>query len=181
MASKAACRSGGAGPEGAESLNRTADSVEPLCYHGLPRLFWEDVIHAYDVKAVLDLTAGPATCAEAALNLRVPYYGLCQTFQHLATIKKHLTKRMWEYMKDPENPHYEQGLTESLKKEAPKKDPKKKPGPKKKDPKKTGGVGTEDAVSELQKKIKAIQNAQTENGKGDGEDEDEDAEDSNGE
>eukprot|EP00969_Alexandrium_andersonii_P054331 2391201-Alexandrium_andersonii.AAC.1 len=42
MASKAACRSSGAAPEGAQSLHRTNDTIEPLYYHALPRLFWED-------------------------------------------------------------------------------------------------------------------------------------------
>ena len=53
--------------------HRTEDSVElePVFYHSLPEAFYVEVLQAFPIGAVIDLTAGEGCLARAAYQLNL--------------------------------------------------------------------------------------------------------------
>ena len=52
---------------------RTDDTEELAFYHALPSKFWEEVVHGYQLGAILDVAAGDGSLALAAVRHRLPY------------------------------------------------------------------------------------------------------------
>ena len=99
-ACKASCKVGGAGPEGVGPQSRSNEKMEPLAYHALPLSFWLEFIHCFNIGAIFDYTPAGGIVAEAAIEAKINYYGLCQTETHQKELHKHLVKRTWAAMMD---------------------------------------------------------------------------------
>jgi len=52
---------------------RTDDTEELAFYHALPSKFWEEVVHGYQLGAILDVAAGDGSLALTAVRHRLPY------------------------------------------------------------------------------------------------------------
>ena len=61
---------------------RTDDTEELAFYHALPSKFWEEVVHAYQLGAILDVAAGDGSLALTAVRHRLPYTGFVFTTRH---------------------------------------------------------------------------------------------------
>ena len=96
MACKAACKVGGAGPEGSEATVRKPETWEPFSYHSYLSQVWAELIHSHSVEGVVDFTTGPGYVAEACLMEGIPYVGFTQTAQHEAAVRRYLFRRVWE-------------------------------------------------------------------------------------
>ena len=84
-----------------------ADAVEPVCYHGLPMAFFKEVFEAHSVNGICDLTVGGATATEAALALKLPYFGICPTEVHAMKTMDFLAERMMSMMADQTSNFYD--------------------------------------------------------------------------
>ena len=74
--------------------------------HCLPVDFYTDLYHGFEVKGVIDLSVGQGTAAKAALQLRLPYFGLALTDQHCLHIEKLLTESILENMAQESSTFY---------------------------------------------------------------------------
>ena len=52
---------------------RTADTAELAFYHALPSKLWEEVMHDYQLGAILGVAAGDGCLALTAVRHRLPY------------------------------------------------------------------------------------------------------------
>ena len=50
--------------------------VEPVFYHFLPKVVYDNALNSWSAAGVLDLTAGQGELAEASLERRLPYVGI---------------------------------------------------------------------------------------------------------
>lgn len=83
---------GGADPDDGKEEERSDDTFEPAFYHHLPEALYSDTLGAYEIRGVLDLTAGCGDLARACLLRRVPYLGLGMTDQHCSLLKAQLVE-----------------------------------------------------------------------------------------
>jgi hypothetical protein len=88
----------------------------PFTFHGLPKQFAEDMIHAFNAKAIVDFTPGDGTLAEAALEAKILYLGFCHTEKHCELLREHLTERAVELMKTDASPLFNALYVVDLKK-----------------------------------------------------------------
>jgi hypothetical protein len=90
----------GTDPDG--QPDRKTDTTElPVAYHGMPAVWYEELIHTFFVKSVVDLTPGDAKFAWQALVNRIGYVGIAFTPAHGAAIYKRLKDQIKEEMIKP--------------------------------------------------------------------------------
>eukprot|EP00959_Pyramimonas_sp_CCMP1952_P453168 9467791-Pyramimonas_sp.AAC.1 len=151
---------GGAADQGAKAAEAAVkskqkttgtDGKETVFWHALPEPVDEELVHRYDLKAVINLTVGPAMLAMACLRKRRPYCGITLTQKHADLIIQHLEMKVSKAMQTEGDPLHEPSLAELLNvfKEEPAEEenqtpppkPKRKPRRKKAD---EAGAGGED-------------------------------------
>jgi hypothetical protein len=64
---------------------------QPVFYHSIGSRPYEDFVTAWDMKSVVDLTAGEGALALACLRAKRPYVGLCITRKHAEDLMTRLT------------------------------------------------------------------------------------------
>ncbi len=72
------------------SSARTPDSKEPVCYHSYPEALYHDMLAAYHVKVVIDLTPGEGMLALTCHKRGIPYHGLVFNAAHRDELQTHL-------------------------------------------------------------------------------------------
>lgn len=88
----------GADPD-AEQPERKTDTTEvPVAYHGMPSVWYEELIHTFFTKSVVDLTPVDGRFAWQALVHRVGYVGIAFTPKHADAIYKRLMDQIKEEM-----------------------------------------------------------------------------------
>ena len=71
------------GAEGSVAPERETDStVLPITYHGMPSQWYDELIHTFFVKAVIDLTPLDGKFAWQCILNRVGYIGIAFTTEH---------------------------------------------------------------------------------------------------
>ena len=76
------------------TTRRTDDTREIAFYHAYPKEFWDEVIHDYQLGAVIDLAAGDGTFALQAVRNRIPYTGFVFTSHHKEMLMARLLDRL---------------------------------------------------------------------------------------
>ena len=69
---------------------RAGENTEPASYHAIPVHFWEHLFDAFGIKQVYDLTPCDGPAATAALNLKLPYIGICVNDAHVKLLRQRL-------------------------------------------------------------------------------------------
>ena len=87
-----------------------AQQFEPMSYAGMPPEFYEDLIHVWTPKAIIDFTAADLTPAFTCLEKKVPYLGVCFTESHMIQGYKHLAELTFEAMKSESSPLHDPKL-----------------------------------------------------------------------
>ena len=110
---------------------RNATTREPVAWHALPVLFWQEILFDFKVGAVIDLTPSDGMLALAALQARVPYAGLVFSKKHADTLLDRLMSQVMAGATREGDAWYEPQLVEAITKTTPKpksgaKDPKPK-------------------------------------------------------
>lgn len=169
--------------------------AEPVFWHATPVKFWEEMVHDYSIKAMVDLTPGDGAKALACLRARIPYVGVVFGDAHRAQLFKHLDISVMKFLQTEGDKLYQPGLAQIIK-AAPHKDVEVAPPPLKKPrkgaakaetangPSISSGSSPTDEKNALLKRIAELSKGGNAGGAGitgngeddEGEDEDEDAE-----
>ena len=81
-------------------------SAEPVFFHTYPIALDEELIHSYDLSAVIDLSVGAGNVALSCIRQRRPYFGVTLTECHSAELIEWLTARVWASFMDEASPLY---------------------------------------------------------------------------
>jgi hypothetical protein len=79
---------------GRGAKRKGADTVEPTFWHSRPRKFYQELIHRYRPKAILDFSMGDGVLALESAKARIPYLGFGLTTTHVELLKAHLVQEM---------------------------------------------------------------------------------------
>lgn len=93
---------------------RDKDTVEPVFFHALPGSFYSELLTAFPLMAVLDLTPGDGALALTAYKRGLVYVGLVFSETHKAMLMEHLERTIWQCMSDDADPLYEPRLVAAL-------------------------------------------------------------------
>jgi hypothetical protein len=158
---------------------RDKNIEEPFLFHSVPQALFNELCHSHDAIAVIGLAAD-GKAALAALERRLPFFGLTFTPEHTAWLTKRLEAQVFRRFQDPLSKLYQSGLTVILGKQpAPPAEgggvkPKRAaadPPSGSKPPKmqKTDGVAPTKAMAadDILSKVKALAAAATDAGEGD--------------
>ena len=120
-----------------EAAETNDDNLVPFAYHGLPKTFFESMVHAFKAKGIVDFTPGDGTLAEVALDTpEVLYMGFCHTERHCSMLRARLGEQVMAAMQNEDSPLFSAFCVSDLKKTTatpkPKAKPKEKPKKKKK-------------------------------------------------
>ncbi|CAK9038002.1 Uncharacterized protein SCF082_LOCUS22412 [Durusdinium trenchii] len=99
---------------GDRTSNRAANELEPMCYHSLPLAFYEEILHGYYAKMVVDMTPSDARFAWACLRTRTGYVGICFTEAHVRGLENRLLELLKEDMVDPNSPLFSAAYSEAV-------------------------------------------------------------------
>ena len=88
----------GPGRKPAAEAPRTDDLVEPVFFHSMPVAFYQELLDAFSLSGVIDLSPGEGTRALACMRKMLPYVGITLTEQHSARLMARLDARVsaWE-------------------------------------------------------------------------------------
>ena len=68
----------------------TDEAVEPVLFHSMPVILYQELLDAFSLSGVIDLSPGEGTCALACMRKMLPYVGITLTEQHSARLMAHL-------------------------------------------------------------------------------------------
>ena len=71
-----------------------ATDMEPAFWHGRPPTLYHELIHSYQLKAIVDLSPGDGTLAVLCCKLRVPYLGFTLTDVHTELVKHYCLQQL---------------------------------------------------------------------------------------
>ena len=89
---------------------RDKDVEEPFMFHTVPMALFDELYHAVDAVAVLGL-ASDGKAAIAALERRIPFFGLSFTPDHSSWLTKRLESQVFKRFQDPQSKLYQAGLS----------------------------------------------------------------------
>ena len=85
-----------------------------MFYHGHPIKLDEEVVHSYDLEAVIDLSAGNGQLALTCIRQRKPYFGITLTEAHSAELINWLTSKVWSSFLDESSKLYVPALAKIM-------------------------------------------------------------------
>ena len=94
--------------------SRKPDSKEPAFYHSYPEALYEDLLKAFHIKSVIDLTPGEGVLARVAFKRSIPFVGLPFTCPHRDLLQAHLDKLLVASLLDGESDTYSAKLHTTL-------------------------------------------------------------------
>ena len=97
-----------------QNAERKPDSKEPAFYHSYPETLYEDLLKAFNIKSVIDLTPGEGALARAAFKRSIPFVGLPFTESHRDLLLAHLDKHLVGSLLDGESDTYSPKLYSTL-------------------------------------------------------------------
>ena len=94
--------------------SRTPATVEPVFYHGSPPTFYEDLITAFGLTAIIDCTPGDGALAISAYKANIMYTGLTFNQEHALHLQQQLESTIWRSMTTDTDPLFEPRLLHLL-------------------------------------------------------------------
>ena len=92
---------------GNKPAKRTGDTMEPVLFHALPYLIWEDLVLAMNFSSVNDLTCSGGMLALARLKNGLPYCGAPFSPFHTELLQARLAKLVTEACLTEGDPLYD--------------------------------------------------------------------------
>ena len=83
---------------------RKGTNWEPVSYNSLPLTLWQDLLPAYSIKEVFDITPLDGELAHASIQRNIGYVGVCFTDFHRDRLYERLIDRVLEGFKEEGNP-----------------------------------------------------------------------------
>lgn len=74
--------------DGGDDEARKDSDVEPVFYHFLPKVVYDNMVGSWSVAAVLDCTPGQGEFAKACMERRIAYVGVCLSESHAVRLKQ---------------------------------------------------------------------------------------------
>lgn len=96
-----------------KSKPRDKESEEPFLFHSAPSLLFKELLHSVDGVAMIGL-AGDGKAALAALELRLPFFGLTFTPEHTKWLIKRLEGQVFKRFHEPQSKLNKPALTKLL-------------------------------------------------------------------
>ena len=93
---------------------KTDDTVVPICYHGMPPNFYDEMCHTFYAKGIFDLTPLTAKLAWLALTLHIGYIGIVFSEEHKAELIKFLIEKMKKEMADSNSKVYNKDYAKAI-------------------------------------------------------------------
>ena len=112
-------------------MKESKDEKVPVFYHLMPTEICAEMMHGWDMPAVINLTESDGSWAMAAIRSRRPYCGVCFTEAHAKAIESRLKHLVFVSMQTESDPLHQPGLAELVGKTTDD-EPTPKPAPKKK-------------------------------------------------
>ena len=102
--------------EGSKTVlgDRANNAPEPVCFWSLPPEWYDEVIHSFFAKLVLDLTPLDAKFALCALRNRVGYVGVAFNADHVKLMEDRLMSHLKKEMKDSASPLFNAAYAEAV-------------------------------------------------------------------
>ena len=72
---------------------RKNDTLVPICFHSPPEAFYEELIHCFYAKLVVDMSCPDSKFAWTCLHERIGYCGIAYSEEHVAMLEKHLMEK----------------------------------------------------------------------------------------
>ena len=91
------------------------DGCEPMCWHSMSHKFYEELIHSFSVRVVLDLTCLDGLFPVASILTKTPYIGVVFSEEHRQAMHSYLVNTVFAEMQSEGSPIYQAGLVEILK------------------------------------------------------------------
>jgi len=115
------------------------DTLLPFCWHGFPKLFFDELLRVNCVRGVTDFTPGDGTFAKAVLAThgKTLYHGFCHTELRCTILREHLKEYVFQEMQKDSSPMYNALCVKDLSA---------KPPPEKK----TGHIAKQDAAAKVE-------------------------------
>ena len=93
-----------------ELMPEFSDGNLPVCWHTSHWSLYEELLHSFGAKMVLDFTCTDEVFCMAAVARRTPYIGVVWTEAHKAELEKRIAVCIWNKMLDSESPLYQVSL-----------------------------------------------------------------------
>ena len=93
---------------------RTPTSVEPVFYHCLPESFFAEMLGAFPLAGILDLTPADGALATAAYKMNIVYVGLCFGDTHVSMLQKKIESNIWHSLSNDTDAMYDPRLVAAL-------------------------------------------------------------------
>ena len=102
--------------EGSKTVlgDRTNNAPEPVCFWSLPQEWYDELIHSFFAKLILDLTPLDAKFALCALRNRVGYAGVAFNADHVKLMEDRLISHLKKEMKDSASPLFNAAYAEAV-------------------------------------------------------------------
>ena len=94
------------GYDASQSPAKSKLAMETCFYHERSLSLWEEVIHGYNVGAILDCSVSSGTLAFLAAVQRIPYFGVALTKEHVDRVKDRVTQMIMEEFMKGNSPVY---------------------------------------------------------------------------
>ncbi len=81
--------------------NKSAEDMEPVCFHCMPKKLLQELTYSFEVKAWINLTGCESTLEEICIAEKLPCLTVCFTDAHVELMKTRLQARIFEMLQDP--------------------------------------------------------------------------------
>lgn len=108
---------GGVTVEGADEVDKHAlevarkkradGAIEPMCFHTMLPEFYEEILHAYQPRAVVDWTCTDGRFAAVCTEAGVPYVGWTLTDKHCEAVTRRVAHMVFQKMTSEQSPLYD--------------------------------------------------------------------------
>ncbi|CAE7822139.1 unnamed protein product [Symbiodinium sp. CCMP2592] len=104
-----------AGHDPASAGKREEHGLEPFCFHSMPVMLFKELLDV-DLRTtvLLDWTAGDGQCAQACLESKVSYVGVCFTDAHKEKLYERLAHIVMRGMRQEGNQFFDAGFAEVI-------------------------------------------------------------------
>ena len=75
-----------------------ANEVVPFCWHSKSAIYYEEIMHAYNITAWWDLKAADTTLPMLAVRNKFPYLGVCHTSLHQEGLEEECIEQIFKAM-----------------------------------------------------------------------------------
>lgn len=85
-------------PPAAKKAKQDPKRMVRAFHHEQSKVLIEEYIHCFKISGIIDLSVGPCTWAQVAVEKQIPYFGLCLSPAHLNMAYKYLEQKTDTYL-----------------------------------------------------------------------------------